>query len=518
MPELAGVAAGRLLTADPETAAGCRIQIAAALLQPCADRAAVAVLELAGKRCFRGICCSKGDFAVRDSRGDPDQSGAGTGTGGGVGNNIDGSGIAVDDDILFAIDKRIRLDIGHTVTGRRIDRRGTAAADRQMDGPLAGAVRAVVLDRDIHAACSQTLYRDRTGAARRNVDRRVALDLRDAAVAEGRGKVIGAVGRSVLYVDDERFACGNADAFFGTVAGCRCDLDRLIRNRGIHRRGTAAADRQMDDAFSGVLAAICVAVLDGDVHSPCSQTGHRERTGTARRNVDRRIALDLRDAAVAEGCGKVVGAAGGTVGHRNDQRIAGSDRGRDFRVVGCRGDFHRATHNRRIDDRRIFGRIIAADHRRPDTVGFCYIVAGSITISELQGSGIIGGGNGNSKTFALNVPAAGAIIAVTHAAGCAVVELNGLFRTAAVAVLDLIDFSGTIDLIIIGIRHGMVMSPQENDGLTVFRYGIIQRINNVGCAGGRTTAVIVQGEMGNDKDGLVISNTIQIRGQSRYLA
>ena len=64
----------------------------------------------------------------------------------------------------------------------------------------------------------------------------------------------------------------------------------------------------------------------------------------------------------------------------------------------------------------------------------------------------------------------------------------------------------------------MVMSPQENDGLTVFRYGIIQRVDDAGRAGGRTIAVVVQGEMGNDKDGLVISNTIQIRSQSGYLA
>ena len=121
MPELTGVAAGRLLIADPEAAAGCRIQIAAALLQPCADSAAVAGLDLAGKRCFRGICCRKGDLAVRDDRGDSLQCGIVTGTDGGVGDDIDGSGITVDDNILFAIDKCIRLDISHAVTGQRID-------------------------------------------------------------------------------------------------------------------------------------------------------------------------------------------------------------------------------------------------------------------------------------------------------------------------------------------------------------------------------------------------------------
>ena len=62
-----------------------------------------------------------------------------------------------------------------------------------MNSTLSGAVRAVVLDGDIHAACSQTGHRDRTGAARSDVDRRTALDLRDAAVAERCGKVIAAV-------------------------------------------------------------------------------------------------------------------------------------------------------------------------------------------------------------------------------------------------------------------------------------------------------------------------------------
>ena len=221
MPELAGVAGGRLVTADPEAAAGCRIQIAAALLQPCADRAAGAGLELAGKRCFRGICCRKGDLAARDSRGDPDQCGIATGNGGGVGNDVDGSGIAVDDDILLAIDKGIRLDIGHTVTGRRIDGRRTAT-DRQMDGPLSIVV---ILDCDIHVACSQTLYRDRTGFAGCNVDRRIALDLRDAAVAERCGKVVGSAGGTVCHRNDQRFACSDRGRLFG-ITGLGGDTDR----------------------------------------------------------------------------------------------------------------------------------------------------------------------------------------------------------------------------------------------------------------------------------------------------
>ena len=282
------------------------------------------------------------------------------------------------------------------VAGGRIDGRGTAVADRQMDGAFSGvrtAVGVAVLDGDIDGACSQTGYRERTGAAGSDVDRRVPLELRDAAAAEGCGKVICAVGGAVGHVDDQRFADSNLDGFRRIIRG-RGNVDRGAVGGRIDGRGTAAADRQMDGAFSGVRTAVRVAVLDGDIDGACRQTGYRERTGAAGCNVDRRVPLELRDAAAAaEGCGKVICAGGGAVGHVDDQRFADTDLDGFRRIIRGRGDTDRVAHNRRIHDRRIFGDIIAADNRSPDTVGFCYIGAGSITISKLQGSGIIGGGN-----------------------------------------------------------------------------------------------------------------------------
>ena len=208
------------------------------------------------------------------------------------------------------------------------------------------SIGVAVLDGDIHGACSHTGYRERTGAAGWDAHRRAALDLCDAGAAERCREFVGAAGGTVGHRNDQRIADSDRGRGF-RVVGARGDRDRVPSDRRIDGRGTAAADGQMNGALSGAVRAV---VLDGDIHAACSQTGHRDRTGAARSDVDRRVALDLRDAAVAERCGKVIAAVGRTVGHVDDQSTAYINRDGFFRAVAaCRGDTDRGAVGRRTD-------------------------------------------------------------------------------------------------------------------------------------------------------------------------
>ena len=91
----------------------------------------------------------------------------------------------------------------------------------------------------------------------------------------------------------------------------------------------------MDHAFSCVLAAICVFILNGYIDSSISKTFYSELSGASCCNVYCGIALDLCDTAGAKRCCEIIGAVRRTIGHVDSKRIADSDLDRFLRIAGA---------------------------------------------------------------------------------------------------------------------------------------------------------------------------------------
>ena len=67
-------------------------------------------------------------------------------------------------------------------------------------------------------------------------------------------------------------------------------------------------------------------------------------------------------------------------------------------------------------------------------------------------------------------------------------------------------------------RFSMVVTPEESDLLTVICDSIVQHIDNIRCAAGRSIGIIImQGKMGDYEDRFIISNAVQIGLKTVYL-
>ena len=328
VPELAGVAAGRLLVADPEAAAGGHVEVFPAVVQPCADRTAVAGLQLGREGRFGRVGGGERDRVARDSRGDTHEARAGAGAGRRVADDVDGAAVAAGDHVLGAVLERFGQDV-RDVLARLLP---AAAADGQVDDALAHvrAAGLVVLDVDVDGAFLEALHGERASTTSRDIDRGIALELGNAAAAERCGVVVAAVRRAVGHVDGKRLAHLDRDRLLWVIGG-RGDADRLV---WVFWRGAALADGQVDGSLSCVRASVRAVVLDGDVDCTLGKTLKCELTGTASCDVHGAAALDLGYAAVAERCREIVGAARRAVGRGDDKRIANVDGNRFFGIAG----------------------------------------------------------------------------------------------------------------------------------------------------------------------------------------
>ena len=91
--------------------------------------------------------------------------------------------------------------------------------------------------------------------------------------------------------------------------------------------------------------------------------------------------------------------------------------------------------------------------------------------------------------------------------------------------MDAVDSTRTVDLVVIGVRHRVVVAPEEDDclviagaiGAILASHSVIERINYAGRAGCGPAAVVMQREVRDDEDRLVVSDAVQVRSERRNL-
>ena len=104
-------------------------------------------------------------------------------------------------------------------------------------------------------------------------------------------------------------------------------------------------------------------------------------------------------------------------------------------------------------------------------MAFRDIISICVIVGEIQVSITV---DGEDQTFAFDKGTAGAVLTVAHTAGGSIIEAD-LCRTAA-GVLD--GTSGFKYLVVIRIRQGMVVPPEENDRLAGAG-GFIQSVDHL---------------------------------------
>ena len=142
------------------------------------------------------------------------------------------------------------------------------------------------------------------------------------------------------------------------------------------------------------------------------------------------------------------------------------------------------------------------------------VVAVGVIIMEIERAAV----NGDDEALALDVSAAGAVLAVAHAARRTVIELDGLGAVGGVGD----HVAGSLDLVIHCIGDGVVMAPEKNDRLA--RSGaLVQSVDDQvgvgGCAAPAAPGTAAGGsgmkrEVGEHDDGLAVVNGIQVAGKS----
>ena len=138
MPDLGGVIGAALLAAfnHSETVCTVRIQILTVILEPCAYRTALTVLQFNGEFCFRSDVIFYRDRIVVYFSSDSFQLSAASGF---IGNNVDVSSLAVGDQVFPAIHQRIGQNVCRS--GRVRDRDNafsSVVAFHSLDSDLCG--------------------------------------------------------------------------------------------------------------------------------------------------------------------------------------------------------------------------------------------------------------------------------------------------------------------------------------------------------------------------------------------
>ena len=205
-----------------------------------------------------------------------------------------------------------------------------------------------------------------------------------------------------------------------------------------------------------------------------------DRSSTRGYTADLTGVINSRDISVAAGPGNTLVRR---IGRSEDYFQLGSLTSHD----GIRG---RRDRDRSRGDRILLGKGV-------DLIAICVQISkGQLTL----------GIDRNDKAFALNGSTAAAIFLVAHAAGAAIVELDGCVAAAAAERKSV---AGLIDLIIICVGHRMIVSPKEDDLLSSGD-SIIQRSDDISRTLSGSSAISMQREVGDDEDRFRSSGILQV--------